>query len=171
MISSISLARYTEKNDPAGVLVLCLETPSLEISIPIHPPSPPIQDFLLYCSTTPFSEQAVGRKQRPMEDAGQGAARLLRIQPGCDKPGAERVINTEWAPLKELGAGEPEAEDRIPHAFLLGQSGNVSRFLPVGKHQRLQAEGSQSETQQLWHMSCKTLCWRHGGTQPAADMP
>ena len=95
MISSVSLARHTEKNDPASVLVLCLETLSLEISIPIHPPSPLIQDFLLYCSTTPFSEQVVGRKQQPMKDAGQGMARLLRTQPGSDKPGAEQVINTE----------------------------------------------------------------------------
>lgn len=40
---SVSLVRYTEENDPAGVSVLCLT-----------------QDLLLYCSTTLFSEQAVG---------------------------------------------------------------------------------------------------------------
>lgn len=113
---------------------------------PNTPPPPMIQDFLLYCSTTPFSEQVVGRKQQPKKDAGQDMARLLRIQPGCDKPGAEQEVNTEYICTHgTLGAGELEAEDRRQHGVCFGIPGNVSRFLPVGKHQGLKAEGSQPE--------------------------
>lgn len=65
-----------------------------------------------------------------MKDAGQAMARRLRAQPGCDKSGAEHVIDTECAPLQELGAGEPEAEDRNQHGFLLGQPGNMRGYYP-----------------------------------------
>lgn len=107
------------------------------------PPSPLIQGFLLYCSTTPFSEQIVGKKQRPMKDAGQGMARLLRTQPGCDKPGAEQVIqSTLHSRNWEQGSLKQKTNQ---HGFLLGQAGNMSRFPPEGKDQRLKAEGSQSE--------------------------
>lgn len=50
---------------------------------------------------------------------------------------------TEQAPLEERRAGDLEAEDRNQHRILTGQPGNASRFLPEGKHQRLEAEGSQ----------------------------
>lgn len=67
-----------------------------------------------------------------MKDAGQVMARLLRAQPRGDESGAEHVIDTDDAPLKELGAGEIEAEDRNQHGFLLRQPGNMLASYPWG---------------------------------------
>lgn len=69
---------------------------SLEISIPIHAPSPLIQDFLSYCSTTPFPEEAVGRKQQPMKDAGQAVEGTARMRQARSKTGDKsRVSSTQ----------------------------------------------------------------------------
>lgn len=65
-----------------------------------------------------------------MKDAGQAMARLLRAQPGGDESGAEHVIDTEDAPLEELGAGGLEAEDRNQQGFLLAQPGNMLGSYP-----------------------------------------
>lgn len=59
-------------------------------------------------------------------------ARLLMAQPGGDESGAEHVIDTEDAPLEELGAGELEAEDRNQCGFLLGQPGHMLGSYPWG---------------------------------------
>lgn len=67
-----------------------------------------------------------------MKGAGQAMARLLRAQAGGDKSGAQHVIDTEGAPLKELGAGQLEAEDRNQDGFLLGQPGNMLGSYPWG---------------------------------------
>lgn len=107
-----------------------------------------------------------------MKDAGQAMARLLRAQPGCDESGAEHAIDTGYAPLKELGAGELEAEDGNQHGFLLGQPGNMlgSYHGETSEARGRVVEDSNQKTQELRYVSRKNLGWRYTGTQPAADM-
>lgn len=111
------------------------------------PPSPLIQDFLLYCSTTPFSEQIVVKKQQPMKDAGQGMARLLRTQPGCDKPGAEHTERTPYRVHSTQGTGSRGAWSRRQTymGFFWDRQAICLGSHLRGKIRGLKAEGSQSE--------------------------
>lgn len=68
------------------------------------------------------------------------------------KWGAEHLINEEHAPLKELGAGELEAEERNQPGFLLGQPGNMLGSYPWGNIRG-------------WRQSSRRSQWENSGAQ------
>ena len=79
-----------------------------------------------------------------VKDAGQGVARLLRTQPGCDKPGAEQVKIQSKLHSGSWEQGSLKQKTHTSMGFLW-DSQAICEVPTCGETPEVKAEGCQAE--------------------------